>query len=75
MAHFLVLIDAYRDNHDVTIVDNWESMSEEQQVDFLNDHTQIIGRLCAGVYEGETPNDALKAAEDDWQSWAGGCVA
>ena len=73
--YYLVLADIHGDNSLVRPVPQWEEMDDDAQVDFLNDHTEFIGLLCAGVYPGDTPDEALTAANENWREWIGGCVA
>ena len=85
MPHYVVLLSPYNGGvHETENVDlDWNSMYDngelsDDQVDFLNDYSEVIGLLCAGVFEAHSEQEAiekgLESANNDPNFW-GGCVA
>jgi hypothetical protein len=73
--NWLVIADNWGRYFEVVPVPEWDVMSEDEQGDFLNDNSDGLGMLCAGVYEAETAEAATDAAIENADEWIGGCPA
>ena len=73
---YIVLIDALEGTDNETIeVTNYDAMTAPARETLLNKYCEIVGMLCAGYYEGATPEAAIEQAISDADAWIGGCVA
>jgi hypothetical protein len=72
---YIVLMAAFKGDNEAIPILNWEDLTEDQQVDLLNDHSEIVGMHCAGAYCANNINEAIQQAEENANEWEGGCVA
>lgn len=73
---YITLVSPWEgDDNEVEEIPTWQDLSKEQQSALLEEYSQVVGLLCGGVYEANTPEEAIQQALENSDLWAGGCVA